>query len=43
MNWLRANRLSAKDPVNQGSYDLNMRSSVDNKKKASRNLDLTTP
>ena len=43
MNWLKANRLSAKDPLGSPSYDINMRSSVDTKNRSRKNLDFTTP
>ena len=43
MNWLRANRLSAKDPLATPSYALNMRSSVDSKRNSNRSMEFTTP
>lgn len=43
MNWLRANRLSAKDPIGSPPYALNMRSSVDAKRSSIRNMEMTTP
>lgn len=43
MSWLRANRLSAKDPLSSPSYELDVRSSVDSKNRQNKNLDFTTP
>ena len=43
MNWLKANRLSVKDPLGSPTYDLSLRSSVDSKVKSNKNLDFTTP
>ena len=43
MNWLRTNRLSAKDPLGAPSYALNMRSSVDSKHNSNRSMEFTTP
>ena len=43
MNWLRANRLSAQNPLESPAYDLNMRSSVDVKRNSNQSLEYNTP
>ena len=43
MNWLRANRLSAQNPLESPAYDLNMRSSVDAKRNSNKSLEYSTP
>ena len=43
MNWLRANRLSVKDPLGSPSYDLSLSSSLDTKSKSNHSLEMTTP
>lgn len=43
MNWLRANRLSAKDPLTTASFSSGLRQSVDTKMKNSQDSDLSTP
>lgn len=43
MSWLRANRVSVKDPFEASSPDLVMRSSVDTKVKPIQNIDINTP
>ena len=42
MNWLRANRLSAKNPLESPAYDLNMRSSVEIKRNPHRSVEPST-
>jgi hypothetical protein len=43
MNWLRANRLSAKDPLASMSFNSGIRSSVDTKAKSIVDTDISTP
>ena len=43
MNWLRANRLSAKDPLDNASFNTGLRMSVDTKSKQSQDTDFITP
>ena len=43
MNWLRANRLSAKDPLASVSFNSGLRSSVDAKSKPTLDTDISTP
>jgi hypothetical protein len=43
MNWLRANRLSAKDPLDNASFNTGLRMSVDTKSKQSQDTDFSIP
>lgn len=43
MSWLRANRLSAKDPLDSSPHDINNHSSVDQKSKKYSKYDYSTP
>lgn len=43
MSWLRANRLSVKDPLGSMSFNSGIRSSVDAKSKPTLDTDISTP
>jgi hypothetical protein len=43
MNWLRANRLSAKDPLGTSPLSTGLRSSVDTKSKQFQDSEINTP